>query len=108
LNSGTFNLWIEEGSYRDAFANGTRYRWGSFTILGESCCLVSEGATLAGIVHGNTSEPIRIFDIPFALDWTRRRHLITIGWKSERLRVYLDSRLLADLPLSISKRTQSS
>ncbi|MDR3406058.1 MAG: hypothetical protein P4L99_26465 [Chthoniobacter sp.] len=79
-----------------------RCRWGSFQIDGETCCVVSESSTLAGILRGATPNQVRLFDIPFAVD-RQRRHLVTIGWKADTLRIFLDSMLLlAGVPLLIS------
>lgn len=101
--TGTYNLWIDLNEDPDAFTSGTRRRWGKFEIAGEHCCVVSEGASLAGILRGGDERPVKLFDIPFALKGDRRRHLVTIGWKRGRIRIFLDAKLLAEFSLSLPR-----
>ena len=96
MKSGTFNFWIDRTTSPDAFAPGVRCRWADFPIEGETCVVCSDGPTLAATLRMGSEKPIRLFRIPFAPTLTRR-HLVTIGWSKGRMKVLLDSKLLAEV-----------
>ena len=60
----------------------------------------SEGPTLAATLRMGSENPQRLFRIPMALPRTRRRHLITIGWSKGTMKVLLDSKAVAEVPLT--------
>lgn len=99
VNSGTFNFWIDRNTSPEAFFTGTRCRWGTFQIGGETCVICSDGPTLAATLRMGSEAPIRLFRIPFVVSLTRR-HLVTIGWSTGRMKVLLDSKLLAEVPVA--------
>jgi hypothetical protein len=101
MKSGTFNFWVDRDTKPDAFAPGARCRWGEFLIGGETCVICSDGATLAATLRMGAENPVRLFRIPFLLTLARR-HLVTIGWSKGEMKVYLDSKLIAKVPVNIS------
>jgi hypothetical protein len=98
MQSGTFNFWIDRDTAPDAFAPGARFRWGSFEIEKETCVVCSDGPTLAATLRMGSDNPVRLFRIPFAVD-AKRRHLVTIGWSKGRMKIYLDSKLVVEMPI---------
>ena len=98
MKSGTFNFWIDRDTSPDAFSKGVRCRWGSFQLENETCVVCSDGPTLTATVRMGAENQLRLFRIQFspALD---RRHLVTIGWSKRKMKVFLDSKLLAQVPL---------
>jgi len=95
---GTFNLWVDCAKSRDAFEPGIRQRWGEFQFGRETCVVCSDGPVLAATIGGGNRRPL--FEVPLALPRTRRRHLITIGWSKGRMKVLLDSKLIAEVPVT--------
>lgn len=102
MKSGTFNFWIDRETSPDAFQPGTRCRWAKFQIENKTCVICSDGPTLAATVGMDTPNPIHLFRIAFNPSLTRR-HMITVGWKKGRLRVFLDSKPIADVALEQSQ-----
>lgn len=98
MKSGTFNFWIDRKTRPEAFVNGARRRWATFPIEGETCVVCSDGPTLAATLRMGTPNPIQLFRIPFSPTLTRR-HLVTIGWSKGRMKVLLDAKLLAEVPV---------
>jgi urease accessory protein len=106
MKSGTFNFWIDRDTDPAVFAPGSRRRWAAFALGGETCVVCSEGPMLTGTLHRpKSAHPL--FCVPFspALD---RRHLVTIGWRQGRMKVLLDAKLLADLPLEPAAPTPAA
>jgi hypothetical protein len=103
MKSGTFNFWIDPEGNKDAFDSGTRCRWAKFQIGGETCVICSDGPSLAATIGMGTPEEIQLFRVAFSPS-LKHRHMVTIGWKKGRLRVFLDSKPIADaaLPPSIA------
>lgn len=100
MKSGTFNFWIERDADPESFTRGTRCRWATFQIEGETCVVHSEGATLAATVRMGSDQPVTLFQIPFSPPLTRR-HLVTVGWKAGRMKVLLDAKLIAEMAVEI-------
>lgn len=98
VKSGTFNLWIDRDTDADVFSTGTRRRWGSFEIDGETCVLCSDGPTLTATVRMGLPDQVRLFRIPLQLSLARR-HLITIGWSKGVMKVIVDSQKVATIAL---------
>lgn len=107
VKSGTFNFWIDRDTSPDAFAEGVRCRWATFPIGAETCVVCSDGPTLAATLRMGTDGPIRLFRIPFSPTLTRR-HLVTIGWRKGRMKVLLDGKLLAEMPVEFASETRQA
>lgn len=95
---GTFNFWIDGEEHPDAFEPGIRQRWGDFQFGGEICVVCSDGPTLAATLRMGSEKRVHLFRIPFRLPRTRRRHLVTIGWKKGQMKILLDSKIVAEVP----------
>lgn len=100
MKPGTFNFWIERETDPESFSDGTRCRWATFPFEGETCVVYSEGAKLVATVRGATTQSIDLFKVPFSPSLTHR-HLVTIGWRAGRMKVLLDSKLLAEVAVEI-------
>ena len=98
--SGTYNLWIDAGKSPQVFQPGIRQRLGSFLMGGKSCLLSAEGAALTAAVQLGAAGSRDLFRIPFTLPMTRRRHLITIGWSKGCMKVILDAKPIAEVPVT--------
>lgn len=98
--NGTYNLWIDCAEESDVFEKGIRQRLGEFHFGDELCVVSSEGPTLAATLRLGSENPQRLFRIPMALPRTRRRHLITIGWSKGTMKILLDSKAVAEVPLT--------
>lgn len=98
LKSGTFNFWIDPEGNREAFHPGMRRRWAKFQIGEQTCVICSDGPSLAATINMGTANEAHLFRIAFAPS-LQRRHMVTIGWKKGRLRVFLDSKPIADVAL---------
>ena len=98
MKSGTFNFWIDPENSPGALRSGDVLPLGGFAIEGEKCVICSDGPTLAATLRMGSDNPVQLFRVSFSptLD---RRHMVTIGWKKGRLRVYLDSKPIADVAL---------
>jgi hypothetical protein len=103
MESGTFNFWIYPQRHPDAFAEGVRIRWAEFSLAGENCVICSDGPTLAAGFRMGGDNPQRIFRIQFRPDCKRRRHMVTVGWSKGKMKVYLDGKLLASVPLVMGR-----
>ena len=100
MKSGTFNFWIDRETHADAFTKGVRCRWGSFEIEDETCVICSDGPTLAATIRMGAENQLRLFRVPFSPPMDRR-HLVTIGWSKGSMKVFLDSKLIATVPLNL-------
>ncbi len=98
VKPGTFNFWIDRKTSPGAFAEGQRRRWATFPIEDETCVVHSDGPMLTATLRMGMSDSIQLFRIPFSPALTRR-HLVTIGWRKGRMKVLLDGKLLAEVPL---------
>lgn len=98
--SGTFNLWLDSAENPDVFEPGTRQRLGEFRLGPELCVLCADGPALVATVQPTAQPPRPLFRVPFALPRTRRRHLITLGWSKGAMKVLLDSKVVAEIPLT--------
>jgi hypothetical protein len=98
VKSGTFNFWIDPEENHDAFEEGNRCRWAKFQIDEQTCVVCSDGPTLAATMGMGTPGETHLFRVSFKPS-LRRRHMVTIGWKKGRLRVFLDSKPIADVAL---------
>lgn len=99
-SSGTYNLWIDAGKNPQVFQPGIRQRLGNFLIAGKNCFLSAEGPALTAAVQLGAEGSRDLFRIPFALPMTRRRHLITIGWSKGCMKVILDAKPIAEVPIT--------
>ncbi len=102
MNPGTFNFWVDRDTKPDAFDPGMRCRWGEFLFEGEKCVVCSDGPTLTATLRMGSEKPIRLFRIPFVLTLARRHH-VTIGWSKGEMKVYLDAKLIAKVPVDVSQ-----
>ncbi len=98
MKSGTFNFWIDPETNGDAFEPGKRCRWAKFLIGEETCVICSDGPTLAATIAMGTPREAQLFRVAFHPSLTRR-HIVTVGWKKGRLRVFLDNKPIADVAL---------
>jgi hypothetical protein len=98
--SGTFNLWIDSVENPDTFEPGIRQRLGEFRLGHELFIVCSDGPSLAATLHHGSADSRPLFHVPMALPRTRRRHLITIGWSKGTMKILLDSKVLAEVPLT--------
>lgn len=98
--SGTYNLWIDAGKNPQMFEPGIRQRLGSFLLAGKSCLLSAEGPALTAALQLGAEGSRDLFRIPFTLPRTRRRHLITIGWSKGCMKVILDAKPIAEVPVT--------
>jgi hypothetical protein len=98
MKSGTFNFWIDPEGNHDAFAPGNRCRWAKFQIEGITCVICSDGPTLAATIGMGTPQETSLFRVAFS-PTLKRRHMVTVGWKKGRIRVFLDSKPIADAAL---------
>lgn len=98
MKPGTFNFWIDPATNEEVFEPGNRCRWAKFQIGEETCVVCSDGPTLAATIGMGTPNEKHLFRIAFQPDFTRR-HMVTIGWKNGRVRVFLDSKPIADVAL---------
>ncbi len=94
LRSGTFNFWIDRDTDPNVFSVGIRRKWGSFQMGDEACVICSDGPTLAATLRMGSHNPLPLFRIPFQVT-LKRRHLVTIGWSTGTMKVYLDAELIA-------------
>lgn len=97
VSAGTFNFWIDPES-ASSFEPGNRCRWAKFTIGSETCVLCSDGPSLAATIGMGTPDETQLFRVAFAPSF-RRRHMVTVGWKKGRLRVFLDAKPIVDVAL---------
>jgi len=98
VKSGTFNFWIDPTTHPDAFEPGIRCRWAVFEIEGERCVICSDGPSLAATLRMGSPEQAHLFRVSFSPSMDRR-HMVTIGWKKGRLKVFLDAKPIADVAL---------
>lgn len=99
MKSGTFNFWIGRDTAPDSFASGSRRRWAVFAIDDEPCTVCSDGPTLTATLGMGGKDERRLFRIPFN-PTLQRRHLVTIGWSKGSMKVILDSKVIAELPVT--------
>jgi len=98
--SGTFNFWIDPEDNQNVFEPGNRCRWAKFQIGNETCVLCSDGPTLAATIAMGTVKEANLFRVAFSPS-LNRRHMVTVGWKNGRMRVFLDSKPIVDVALTI-------
>lgn len=98
MRSGTFNFWIDPAEHGDTFEPGNRCRWAKFQIGEHTCVICSDGPSLAATLGMGTPQEAHLFRISFT-PTLRRRHIVTVGWKQGRMRVFLDHKPIADVAL---------
>lgn len=101
MQSGTFNFFVEREKHPAAFSRGWRHKWGVFEIQGHHCVVCSDGPTLAATLRMGLPDQTHLFRIQFQPALDRRRHLVAIGWSQGRMKVYLDSKLLATVSITL-------
>lgn len=109
MKPGTFNFWIDPENSPNAFDLGIRCHWAVFAIEGEKCVVYSDGPTLAATLRMDSENPVPLFRVAFSPSLTNR-HVVTIGWRKGRIRVYLDANPIAEVvfPQIVPQRRNSN
>lgn len=93
---GTVNFWIDPIINPFAFKDDTFVKWIDCKINNEKVSIYSEGKTLTAVMNMGASRELQIFSYIVDFDLTKR-HMITLTWSSESIKLYYDAVLQHEL-----------
>jgi hypothetical protein len=99
IQPGTVNFWIDPKKNPGAFTPGVNYTWIRFQLGSETCAVSSEGTKLIGVLNPGSELQVRIFSVVPTVD-PNRKHMVTLGWDSERLELSFDAELIYEIAIS--------